>query len=683
MNNKSTLYYVIIIILLTFLTYSNTFNVPFVYDDVPNIYENHYIKDTSLCIKYLKIKGILGIILTNRIIVTVSFCLNHHINGFNVIGYHAVNLAFHIANSVLLYFLMLMLFKSPFYQDYKFKTNYFTPELNSLLVAAIFAVHPIQTQSVTYVIQRSSLMLSFFMLLSLIAYIRMLLSYERHKKTAYYLISITFMFLAVKTKELSILLPILIFIIHVSFYKGGTVKTIINLIIFMLITVVIPIGIFMSSPGTLGELGVVKDTTPIESVVVNTTSPKYYFFTQLRVLVTYIRLLLFPVDQQLIYKYSFYTDFYNLNVFLSFVFIMIVILMAVYIYYLSGKKNMQLYRLSSVGIFWFFLYLSLYCTIIPSNDLIVEHRLYYSSIGFIIFAVITVAAIADNAGEKYAKTALLSLIIVVLTFSIASYKRNSVWQNEISLWNDVVSKSPDNANAHFNLGYSYLNNGDYDKAIDEFKKTVVMYRNNKLLFYKLQQIYFYLGISYKKIGSYDDAIDSLKRVIILSSGASHSNEQVLIDAYNELGSIYQDLNKYDKALEQYNISLNINKNYVKTHIYLGNYFIKINNIDQAIIELKYVANKKPNDLQVHYILGMLYKEKAMNDKAVTEFKKNIELNDKHAESYSNIGSIYIITKDYKLAEFYLIKALSLNPTSTEAQSLMRQLKMIMAVEIIP
>lgn len=663
---KSSPVHIIMIGILSILIYSNTFNVPFVYEDVRNISDNPLIKDSSLLLNSIKSFGLL---LSNRITGLVSFNLNYRIHKLNVPGYHAVNIGIHMINSILIYYLIVLIYKSPFLRSYIPKTNIFLPQIHAFLAAAIFAVHPVQTEAVTYIVQRYNLLVALFMLCSLITYIKMISSDSRAKKIAYCIMSVLSLFLAAKSKEVAFLLPFLVIIIHLSFYRGTLSKIIINSFIFFVLIALIPITIFRNYVGILGELGILTSVTPDDAMRLNTTSPIYYFFTQLSVLVTYIRLLLIPVNQTIVYDYPFYTSFFNVHVFSSFIFLLSIILLAVYASFSSDNKDRPLMRLAAAGIFWYFLFL-LPHTLIPSNDLVIEHRLYFPSIGFIIFITTSAIIIAEKTSWKFALSALLAIIVI---FSVLTFKRNMIWQSEILLWKDVVKKSPDSMRGHFILGLSYLNHGDYDYSIDEFQKTSVLYSKysqTKLFLEKIEQVYLYMGISFFKKADYDKAADMFKRSIALS----RNNDEFLINAYNGLGNTYLSMNNYDNAFEQYYNALKLDNGNVQTHINLGNYYIKVNNIDQAITEFEFIAGNNPADLQAHFILGLLFTEQTLYDEAIAEFKKNIDLNISHGESYIKIASIYFIMKKYNSAEDYLLKAISIDPSNSEALQLMRQVK---------
>jgi len=153
--------------LLATLIYSNTFSSPFHFDDTPNIVENPQIKDLS---NFLGFSG-------SRAVGFLSFALNYHFNGLDVFGYHLVNLLIHIANGFLVYSLVLLLFKASA-SDHGSQQ---LPTLNSqpgaapwiaLVTALLFVSHPIQTQAVTYIVQRFASLVALFYLLTLVCYLK-------------------------------------------------------------------------------------------------------------------------------------------------------------------------------------------------------------------------------------------------------------------------------------------------------------------------------------------------------------------------------------------------------------------------------------------------------------------------------------------------------------------------------
>ncbi len=206
--------------LLATLIYSNTFSSPFYFDDTPNIVENPQIKDLS---NFLGFSG-------SRAVGFLSFALNYHFNGLNVFGYHLVNLLIHITNGFLVYCLVLLLFKASA-SDHGSQQ---LPTLNSQLAAApwialvtalLFVSHPIQTQAVTYIVQRFASLVALFYLLTLVCYVKWrLASPEARSRYLWYAGALLSTFLAMKTKENSFTLPFMILLVEAVFFRPFTRK---------------------------------------------------------------------------------------------------------------------------------------------------------------------------------------------------------------------------------------------------------------------------------------------------------------------------------------------------------------------------------------------------------------------------------------------------------------------------
>jgi len=300
-----------VLLLLTFLAtiiYSNTFSVPFHFDDTPNILENPQIKDLK---NFLDFSG-------NRYVGYLSFALNYHFGGLHVFGYHLVNLLIHIINGFLVYFLVLLLFKTSRRQKTLADPNILSTTHDSQIAAApwialaaalLFVAHPIQTQAVTYIVQRFASLVTLFYLFTVVCYLKWrLASPETRSRFLWYWMALLFTVLAMKTKENSFTLPFMILLVEVVFFRSFTRRRWVALIPFLLTLLIIPV----SRGDALGEAeGFARDTTAI--------SRSDYLFTQFRVIVTYIRLLFLPIRQNLDYDYPIYHSLLEPSVLIDYI----------------------------------------------------------------------------------------------------------------------------------------------------------------------------------------------------------------------------------------------------------------------------------------------------------------------------------------------------------------------------
>ena len=246
-----------------------------------------------------------------------------------------------------------------------------------------------------------------------------------------------------------------------------------------------------------------------------------YFLTESRVVLTYIRLVFLPLHQNLDYDFSLSKSVFEGPVLFSFACLISVLYFA--------KRMFVRYRLISFSIFWFFLTLLPESSFFPFVDVIFEHRLYLPMAGFSLF--LASAAYYLFRDKTIIKMCLVSGMIVAL-YSILTYQRNKIWDNEITLWSDVVIGSPHKARPYDIRGIAYARGGELDLAIADYNKAVE-------IFPSFTEAYFNRGIANAKQGNYSRALTDYSKAIELNPGFSA--------AYEQRAVIYYQLKDYGKA----------------------------------------------------------------------------------------------------------------------------------------
>jgi Tfp pilus assembly protein PilF len=592
-----------LIALLGFLVYSNTFNVPFQFDDDAYVFNNPLIRtfhyflapfDVAELDKLSPVNfpSVLRYAFMTRILGYLSLALNYKFNGLNVVGYHVVNLLFHILNGFLVYFILDSIIKG-------FTSEYSAEDKSSVLfkaippvVAIIFVTHPIQTHAVTYITSRFVLMASFFFLLSLFLYTRSVLSGVSGWKLPLYILSIVSALAAMLCKEFTFTLPVIIVLFDLFFLQGGLRDRIRRVAPISLTIFIIPILVFIQQ-GSFGALDSTMRT--ITAADVSRISRLDYLFTQFRVIVTYLRLLIFPVNQNLDHDVQVYQSLFAPPVFLSFLLLAAIFALAIFLLYRSIKRvepspsNLRpsafnlLYRFISFGILWFFITLSVESSILPLGELIAEYRLYLPSIGFILAVTSGLILLLNNLVPTPKKAAIIFAAFIctlVITLSTASYLRNGVWKNEITLWEDTARKSPNKLRPHQNLGTYYQMAGRLAEA-----------RNELLIALKLDpgnfEIHNNLGIVYRKLGDYEGAIREYAAALQLMPSDPMAR-------YN-LGNIYLAVGRYDDALREYTECLKIIPEYDELHNNLGIVYQKTGRLREAAAQYQEALRLNPEN----------------------------------------------------------------------------------------
>lgn len=536
-RGSETALHLFLIVLLSFLVYSNTFNAPFIFDDGTFIVSNpavrdlRYFMDNALAERAIG-QGTLDANFRTRKVAYFTFALNHKISGAGVIGYHLTNLLIHVLNGMLVYVLVLLTFRTPFFQrtsgqpDTRHRVR-----VSALLAALMFISHPVQTQAVTYLSQRFASLATLFYLLTMVLYVQSRLAVvpagpavpgvgeQRFLQAPFiapYATAVVSAVLAMLTKEIAFTLPLMVCLYEFLFFEKGRRSRILYLLPFLLTMLVIPLALLGHTAGQ-GELE--KLTASVhgggpENPVLT------YLYTQFRVIVTYLRLLVLPVDQNIDYDYPRYASFLQPPVFLSFLFLLLLFGLAVTLFRRSvrpGNRDARPQRLAAFGLFWFFLALSVESSLLPLNDLIFEHRVYLPSFGIFLVVVAGLDLAWTRMTGERRKAVLVLLFAVIGIWSAAAYARNAVWTTKVAAWEDAVRKSPEKARPHTNLGMAYLDAGRYAEAVREQKraisidgKSAASYRNLSLIS-GMAKVFMNLGLEFMRQGKLEEAVSSFRQ----------------------------------------------------------------------------------------------------------------------------------------------------------------------------
>jgi Tfp pilus assembly protein PilF len=511
MTNKLLHYpfsHLLIILSLGTLAYANSFGIPFVFDDLDSIVTNDIIRDLG---NYLP-GGPGYAFVTRRWVGYFTFALNYRFGGLNVTGYHLFNLAVHLGAALLVYLLVCVSFRTPFLAASRQVPRAGTA---ALLAALFFVVHPVQTQAVTYIFQRLASLCTLFYLLALVLYVIARLGFDAYWQQernegglpafgwrAPLLLSgsVVAAVAAMFTKEIAFTLPLAALLFEFCFFRGPWRRRALVLLPLLLTLAIIPVvvltGNLLSAEGTL------------LSTRLDIPRP-HYLLTQMSVIITYLRLLILPVNQNLDYDYPVYTTFFTPPVFLSFLLLAALFAIAIYLFWRTRSANTApslgssritdhgsritdrdlkaspltplsahlaidpSARLIAFGIFWFFLTLSIEAGLVPLADVIFEHRLYLPSIGLAMaLAVGIVMAAQKTTALLGGRLPLLAAAAAIVALTAATWQRNQVWQSEIRLWEDVTRKSPGKARPWYNLGTHLTDAGRPAEAITALLRAV-------------------------------------------------------------------------------------------------------------------------------------------------------------------------------------------------------------------
>ncbi|MFC1825835.1 tetratricopeptide repeat protein [Thermodesulfobacteriota bacterium] len=671
------------------VVYSNIYNNPFVFDDVLNIVEKETIRGLS---NYLSLDKLLK----PRAIVDFTFALNYRFGKLNVFGYHLVNILIHIINGFLVYFLVSIILK----QGLKF-SNSSVPSISEspdfaiktipLFAALIFVIHPIQTQAVTFTVQRYASMAAIFYMASVLFYFKARIIQQRDQSrerieqekdekinklqlSSFYVLAILCGVLAFLSKQNTASLPLAIlfveFLLIDRTWQQWKKKLPLFALFFALwiLFILYIVGLF---GGGLEGGGLLEDVSGLMKEA-ETVGRWQYLCTQFNVVVIYLRLMFFPVLQNLDYLYPFKNGFFD--AYTPFAFLFLIGLAAL------GAWHIKKQPVISLAIFWFFITLSVESSIIPIRDALFEHRLYLPMLGFGVF-------VSYQLFRYLSKSRFLVLVLciaIMVSLGAATYKRNAVWNDKITLWSDVVSKSPYNYGAHNNLGLALVAQHRIKEAIDHYMQALRI----KPAF---GEAHNNLGTALYKLGRTKEAIDQFLQALQINpeSAEGHYNLGLVLDrenrteeaiehylqalrikpdedAHYNLGNALDKLGRTEEAIEHYLLALKIKPEYVEVHNNLGNSLLKQNKAVEAIRHFNEALRLNPKFVAVYNSLSVALIRMGKPDEAIDHLQKALHINSEDPATLVNLGGAFIGIGRFDEAVVHCRKALEIKPDFPKA-----------------
>lgn len=585
---KTNLFYCLVITLLILLAYSNSFQNSFQYDDFHVIVKNPAIKDPANYLQFF-LNPQLGSGIVNetsgyRPLLMVSFALNYSLGGLEVFGYHLFNFILHTLCAFWIFFIMLLfLHISPDEERFNQTRN----QLTALFAASVFALHPVQTESVTYIVGRSNLMTAFFFLLAFWSYMQYQITGKIHQL---FLSSFSYA-CALLVKEAAITLLIILLLFNLLFPLARTWKE----RVFSFFPYIFLTGIYMVI--RLHFFGSLQYSSK------NIRPPYENLLTQLRAWVHYLGTLLLPLNLNVDYDFSVSHSILESQVIFS---IFILTTLAMVIWRISKASRL-------VGFFalWFVINLLPTNSLIPLEDVITDRWLYLPSVGYAVIMALAAEWIFRarvRTGSRAKKLVFFFLcVLVVELYGFATVLRNFTWTSYWSLWEDAVDKSPNKGRAHSGLGLALTHAGRTGEAIEEFKKATQLNPKAGEPFLNLGYIYFHQG-------KMDEAIQAFQKAIVLTPRLSP-------ECHNNLGIIYLQQGRKEEGIKKLQLSLQARPFYPRTHWNLGNFYEKEGDIDRAISFMETAAKLEPEFVPVHQALIRLYEKKGWKEKS-QEAQKN-------------------------------------------------------------
>jgi len=568
--------------------YHNSFYGPFVFDDIPAILENPTIRNLSDIALALSPPHGKGFTVEGRPLLNLSLAFNYALSGTDVWSYHLVNLVIHaLASLCVLGIVRLTLVR----------IKDFVTESEALMLgficALIWAIHPLQTESVTYVIQRAESLMGLFYLATIYFFIK---ATDKKSSVLWIYLSALSCLAGMASKEVMISAPVTVLIydwvINANSIKDALKKRLAYYAaLFASSIVLLVLALGTGTRGGTSGFGI--DITPWT-----------YWKTQFGAIWNYVSLVFWP--KNLVFDYG--VEWVNHVVDILPYIIFLSALVAVSAYYFIKRTK--------IGLLAFFFFAILAPTsVMPGNrQIMAEHRMYLPLLSVIALCVCGSYYLLKLKSTKVILTSFLFLCgIISVALGVRTYIRNDDYKTVVSIYEDTVLRRPQNGYAHYNLGKLYAESGKEQQAIVQYKEAIKYGPNT-------EQAHYNLGNTYSDLGRLEEAILEYQAAIRLNNTYSKAH-------YN-LGNVLIQLGRLQEALQEFTFVTQIKPDYLEARDNRGGVLLELGRYAEAEAQFLYVINKNPNVVGTHMNLGNAYRFQGKHAKALEQFEIALQLDPK-------------------------------------------------------
>ena len=603
--HKSSLYYLLFLIGLTFGVFFPTISNDFVNLDDPNyLTENPVVNSlSSVNIKAMFSNQFVG---NYQPVTMIFYAIEVHFFNFNPHAFHFFNLLLHLFNVVLLYFIILKISKK---------------SIIAFITSLLFAIHPMHVESVAWVAELKDVLYAFFTFGAILLY---LIYKELKGHKSYYFLSLILFTLSILSKAQAVVLPLVLILIDYFMNKKFTWKFVVCKVPFFLISIIFGVIAFLVQK----KAGAVQDYN------------YFPFFTRILFscygLMNYFSKIFLPIHLSCFYPYPETHDIINSNwVYVSP--LIVVILGAVLFWAIKNSKVIFF------GLLFFLITIILVLQLIPIGDAIIADRYtYLPAIGlFFIIAYYFEKLYLQN--RNYQKIFIGIGIVITITLSILSFNRVKLWKNSVSIYTDCLNNYEVGI-IYNNRGAAYFNLQNYEQAAKDISACLVLKP-------RYPHAAKNLGITYEKLNDNVKANENYSKEIEL-----YPND---FNNYINRGRTYKTLNKFDEAEKDYSKAISLNETAIDAYFGRAEIFNRKGRIQESVDDLSKILSISPDHPEVYNNRGTMYGQLNKNNLAVSDFDMAIKLKPDEGSFYKNRMFSRFAIQDYKGALEDALKAKSM------------------------
>ena len=587
---------------IALLLYGATVAYPFQFDGIFYVQHNPLLKDirnfalwshfSEVATAYERV-NLMPDLATNFVLRPVSyftFYLNYAFGGEKPESYHVVNILIHWANATLLFVVLRQVLARPGRTHLAGASCRFIP----LAASILFLVHPLHTESVTYLVQRFSSLEAFFVLLAWWAALKAGLGTAA--LGAYRAAAVLALMLGMLSKESVVTAPVLIVVGDLLLFRESFRVVLRRSWLYLLTLPLLPMLVLLVSKvqhhGGLDLSAAVNIVNSDE----HPASVLRYALTEPGVMLSYLRLLLLPMGQSVDPNPNVITT-WSFTGFLLPVAAIIALLAASFFGARRHREDIR-WALMNYGILWFFLTLLPSSSFIPLPDFMAEHRTYLPSLGFFMalaagLDLLRESLLKSKNGARGFAAAMASWAVLL---GYATVQRNEVWRSEILLWQDAVEKNPGKVRSWDNLAISHYQGGHTSEALYCLQRALDIdpaYTN----------AYCKMGLIYNLLARYPEALAICER------GYKQSPQNA--DLPYNIGMAHLGMGQTQEAEDWLLKTLSAHPQHGSAHFSIGALYATLHQTDKALSHLKLAAQLMPEDTRVSELLAQVQRQQQM------------------------------------------------------------------------
>lgn len=585
------------VVLCSIAAYATSFGGTFVLDDNRYIVDNPRIQDIS---------DIVRVVSGRRPVLDATLALNRAIGGTSPTGYHVVNLTIHVLAALTLMSLIhgVAICIHP-------ESNPLHSLRLALPVSLLWAVHPLQTQSVTYLTQRSESLMGLFYLLTLYCVMRGARS-SRHNQ--WYIMAVVACALGMGCKGVMVTAPLIVLLFDRSFLASSFVEIWRKRWVLYL-ALVSTWGMLIATQVATGVLSASKNHATV-GFSYKGTSPFEYLTTQAGVLLHYITLSFWPYPLCLDYGWKAASGSMDIVMPGLFVVLLLVLIAVAWL-------RVRWRWLGFIGA-WFFVVLAPTSSIIPIKDTMFEHRMYLPLASILFIATLgaqrVLRTIADRLrlqerNRRRLNSTLISCTVLLLMGITAV--RNTAYAGELGMWRNILNTRPNNDRAAFNIGTLLMDQNRLEEAKVAFERTILIRPD-------WPDPYYNLGKTLQKMGHPDQAARKYELALRINPG--------IAEIHNDLANLLTQADRLEEAIGHYREAMRLDPKYARAPYNLGILYLGIGEPQRALGPMMRAAELSPNRAMVQFGLAETYRQLGQVQQAADAYRRTIAMDPNHARA---------------------------------------------------